>query len=98
MESSFTDELTTHKALIKKAKSSKSKEYKKRGKKTYTKHEVNVLVEKMLKKAFKGRKKCKQELRTFEKMDVSRSEESGQSHDNSNASSNIDDSWRLSSN
>ena len=36
----------------------------------YTKHRVNVLIKKQLKKAFKGGKKCKQELRTFEKMEV----------------------------
>ena len=40
---------------------------------------MNVLIEKKLKKAFKGRKKCKQELRTFQKMDVSGSEQSDQS-------------------
>ena len=58
----------------------------------YTKHEVNVLIEKKLKKAFKGRKKHKQELHTFEKMEVSGSEEPEQSLDDSNASSKKDDS------
>ena len=50
-----TDECTTLMALIKKAKSNKSKGYRKGGEKTYTKHKVNVLLEKKLKKAFKGR-------------------------------------------
>ena len=39
------------------------------------------------KKAFKGRKKHNQEIRTFEKMEVSGSEESNQSLDNSDTSS-----------
>ena len=43
----------------------------------------------MLKKAFKVRKKQKQELRTFEKMDVLESEESGQSLDDSDISSKM---------
>ena len=54
--------------MIKKAKSYKSKGYRKGGEKTYTKHKVNVLIKKKLKKAFKGRKKCKQEIHAFEKM------------------------------
>ena len=36
------DECTTLMALIKKAKSNKSKGYRKGGEKTYTKHEVKV--------------------------------------------------------
>ena len=56
-----------------------------------TKHKVNVLIEKKIKKAFKGRKKRKQELRTFEKMDVAGSEESNQSLDDSDACSKNDD-------
>ena len=59
---------------------------------------MNVLIENKLKKVFKGRKKCKQELRTFEKMEVSGSEESDQSLDNSDSSSKSDDSWSLGSN
>ena len=78
--------------LNKKDKSNKSKGYRKGDEKTYTKHKVNVLIEKMLKKAFKGRKKRKQELRSFEKMDVSGSEEYNQSLDNSDVSSKSDDS------
>ena len=66
-----TDECTTIKALIKKTKSNKSNGYRKGGKKMYTKQEVEIWIEKKLKKAFKGRKKRKQESRTFEKMDVS---------------------------
>ena len=80
------------KALIKKAKSNKSKGYRKGGEKTYTKHETNVQIEKMLKRAFKGRKKHKQELRTFEKMEVSGSEMVDQSLDDSDVSSTSDDS------
>ena len=49
-----TDEHTTLKALMKKAKSNKSQRFMKGDKKTYTKHKVNVLIEKKLKKAFKG--------------------------------------------
>ena len=57
----------------------------------YTKHKVNVLIKKKLKKAFKGKKKLKQELHTFVKMEVSGSEGSNQLFDDSNASStNID--------
>ena len=70
-----TDECTTLKALNKKAKSNKVKGFRKGGEKTYTKHEINIRIEKKRKKAFKGRKKRKQELRTFEKMKVSGSEE-----------------------
>ena len=47
------NECTTLKALIKKAKSNKSEGYGKGGEKTYTKHEVNILIEKKLKKLFK---------------------------------------------
>ena len=64
----------------------------------YTKHKVNMPIEKKLKKAFKGRKKHKQELRTFEKMEVSGSEDSNPSLDDSNASVKSDDSWSLGSN
>ena len=75
-----------------KAKPNKSKGFRKGGEKTYIKHEVNVLIEKKLKKAFKGRKKrSKQELRTFEKMEVSESEESDQFRDDIDASSKSDD-------
>ena len=80
------------KALIKRVKSNKSKGYRKGCQKAYTKHEVNVLIEKQLKKAFKERKKRKQELRTFEKMEVSGSEDSDQSLNNSDASRKSDDS------
>ena len=46
---------------------------------------MNVLIEKKRKKAYKGRKKHKHELRDFEKMEFIVSEEFGQSLDNSNA-------------
>ena len=51
-----TDECTKFKTLVKKAESNKSKGYRKGGEKSYTKHKVNVLIEKMLKQAFKGRR------------------------------------------
>ena len=39
---------------------------------TYTKHELNVLVEKTVKKAMKKRgEKCEEELRAFENMSFS---------------------------
>ena len=85
--SHYIDKCTTLKALIKKSKSNKSKGYKKLGNKMYTIHKVNVLIEKKLKKAFKGRKKREEELRTFEKIKVSGSEGSDQSLDDSDASS-----------
>ena len=59
---------------------------------------MNVLIEKKLKKAFKRRKKGKQELRTFEKIEVSGSEDSDQFLGDSDASSKNDDSWSLGSN
>ena len=65
--SQSTDKCTTIKALIKKNKSSKSKGFKKGSEKTYTKHEANVLIEKKLKKTFKGNKKRKQEYITLKR-------------------------------
>ena len=53
---------------------------------------MNVLIEKKLKKVFKGKKKRKHELHTFEKMEVSGSEEFDQSLDNSDTSSKSDNS------
>ena len=64
----------------------------------YPKHDLNVLIEKKLKNFFKGRKKRKQELFTFEKMKDSGSEESNQSLKDSDTSSKSDDSWTLGSN
>ena len=61
------DECATLKALIKKAKSNKSKGYRKGVENTYIKHKVNALIKEKPKKAFKGRKKRKQELHNFEK-------------------------------
>ena len=57
-----------------------------------------MLIDKKLKKAFKGRKKCKQELCTLEKIEVSGSEETDQSLDNSNVFFKSDDSLSLGSN
>ena len=59
---------------------------------------MSVLIKKKLKETFKGRKKRKQELHTFEKLEVSGSEESDQSLDNSDASSKSNDSQSLGSN
>ena len=58
----------------------------------YTKHEVNVLNEKKLKNTFKGKKRRKQELRIFQKSDISESKESKQFFNNNNASSKSNDS------
>ena len=77
---------------MKKGKSIKSKGFRKGGEKTYTKYEVNVLIEIKLKQAFKGRKKSRQELRTFEEIEASGSEESDQSLDDSDASCKSNDS------
>ena len=64
------DKYTTLKALMKQGNSNKYREYKKGGEKKYTQHKVNVFIWKKLKKAFKRRKKCKQELDSFEEMDT----------------------------
>ena len=64
----------------------------------YTKHEETVLIEKKLKKAPKGTKKRRQEVRTCEKMDVSKSEESGQCLDDTNESNKSTDSCSKGSN
>ena len=90
-----TDECTTFDALIKKAESNKSKGYRKAGENMFTSHKVNVLIKKTLEKSFKQKKGHKQELCTFEKMDVSESEQFGQSFDNINASIKSNGSWKL---
>ena len=51
-----------------------------------------------VKNAFKGTKKRKYKQGTFEKIDVSKSEESGQSFDDNDASNKSDDSWSSGSN
>ena len=61
---------------MKKVKSYRFKEYNKGREKSYTTHKVNVLIEKKLNKAFKGKIKRELEIHTCEKMDVSESEES----------------------
>ena len=59
----------------------------------YIKHKVNVLIEKKLKKAFKGRgKNVSRNFCPFDKMEVSGSEDSHQYLDDSNASSKNNDS------
>ena len=63
----------------------RSKGYKKKCENN--KHKLNAFIEKKLKKFFKEKNKRKQELRAIEKMDVSKSEESVQSHDDSITSS-----------
>ena len=68
-----TNESMLLKFLVQKEKLIKFKANKKR---KYTKHEVNVLVERKVKKAMKKKKKkCKEELGEFENMSVSDSDE-----------------------
>ena len=76
---------------LKKAKSNKSKVYRKRVEKLYTKHKVNVLIEKKLKLSRKGSNVSRNYV-PLEKMDISGSEESNHSLDDSDASSKSDDS------
>jgi len=70
-----TDECTTLKALVKQAKQKKGSHFQK--KKRFTKHEVNIMVQKQVRKAMKKSKKKKrtEELRAFENMSVSDSGE-----------------------
>ena len=57
---------------------------------------MKILIEKKMKKAFKGKKKsCKQEPYIIEKMEVYRSKKSTKSLDDSIASCNSDDGWGL---
>ena len=78
-----TDECTTLKALVKQAKQKKGNHFHK--KKRFTKHEVNIMVQKQVKKAMKKSKKKKrtEELRAFEKMSMS---DSGQESSDSSSS------------
>ena len=65
-----TDQCTTLKALVKQAKQKKSRHFDK--KKSFTKHEVKVMVQKQVKKALKKKKrKLTEELHAFMKMCVS---------------------------
>ena len=60
-----TDKCTTLKALVKQAKQKRSKHFDK--KKRFTKHEVNIMVQKQVKRAMKQKKKKDtEELRAFE--------------------------------
>ena len=69
-----TDECTTLKVLVKQAKQKKGNHFQK--KKRFTKHEVNLMVQKQVKKAMKKKKKKRtEELRAFEKMSVSDSDQ-----------------------
>ena len=62
-----TDECSTLKALVKKAKQKQGKHFQK--KKRFTKHEVNVMVQKQVKRVMKKKKKMHtEELRALEKM------------------------------
>ena len=78
-----TDECTTLKALVKQAKQKKGSHFQK--KKRFTKHEVNIMVQKQVKKAMKKNKKNKrtEELRAFENISVS---DSGQESSDSSSS------------
>ena len=68
-----TNECTLVKPLVHKEKMKKQKSSKER---KYTKHEVNILVERNMKKALKKRKKqCEEEFRAFKSMNVSDSDE-----------------------
>ena len=69
-----TDEFTTLKALVKQAKQKTGKYFQK--KKRFTKHEVNIMVQKQAKKALKQKKrKHTEELGAFKKMSVSNSDQ-----------------------
>ena len=61
------DSCTTLKALTKKVKSNRSKGYRKRGEKTYIKHEVNVPIEKKLKKLSREEKNVSRNYVLFRK-------------------------------
>ena len=65
-----TDQCTTPMALAKQEKQKKSKHFDK--KKRFTKHEVNIMVQKQVKRALKQKKrKHTEEVCAFEKMNVS---------------------------
>ena len=61
------DKFTTHEAQIKKSKSNQFKGYRKRGEKTYIKHEVNVPIEKKLKKLSREEKNVSRNYVLFRK-------------------------------
>ena len=91
MCSHTTDACETLKALIRKEKKN-SKSYKdKKGKgknKAYSKHEINALVEKRVKKFFKkGQKKKRHEVNEFQQLEVSEDEKSASSSSSSSSSS-----------
>ena len=68
-----TDDCTALMALISQGKQNKSKQSIKE--KRQTKNDVNVMVGKKIKKALKKKKKLTDEIRAFEKMSISASEQ-----------------------
>ena len=87
-----TDQCTALKELVKNNKKKRSKYDKKSNKKsekTYTRHEVNALVEKKIKKALHGKKKKRRhdELHEFENLEISDGEKSAASANSSSSSS-----------
>ena len=88
-----SDACDTLKELIKrdKKKSKFSKNNKGKGKKTYSKHEVNALVDKRVKKFLKnGKKKKRHEVNEFQQLEVSEDEKSHSSNSSSSSSSSSD--------
>ena len=89
-----TDQCSALKELLKNNKKKRSKYDKKsnrKSEKTYTRHEVNALVEKKIKKALHGKKKKRRhdELHEFENLDISDGEKTAAS---ANSSSSISSS------
>ena len=87
-----TDQCTALKELVKNKKKNRSKYDKKsnrKSEKTYTRHEVNALVEKKIKKALHGKKKKRRhdELHEFENLDISDGEKTAASANSSSSSS-----------
>merc|ERR1711966_220100 len=82
-----TDQCSALRELVKNKKN-RSK-YDKKSKKTYTRHEVNALVEKKIKKAPHGRKKKRRhdELHEFENLDIYDGEKTAASANSSSSSS-----------
>ena len=87
-----TDQCTALKGLVKNKKKKRSKydkKSKRKSEKTYTRQEVNALVEKKIKKALHGKKKKRRhdELHEFENLDISDGEKTSASANSSSSSS-----------
>ena len=88
-----SDSCETLKALIRreKKKTKFSKDKKGKSKKVYSKHEINALVEKRVKKFMKaGQKKKRHEVNEFQQLEVSEDEKSHNSSSSSSSSSSSD--------